>query len=88
MTDLASQLRPITAERLANTTHTVSQPGLARADMGDQGFEMAMEERRRWIGEHCRGDHMIEPMRQDGRLVGRRYRFEDPNEAVWFRMRF
>jgi len=88
MSALGSKLRPITAERLANTTNTVSQPGLAHADMGDQGFETAIGERRRWIREHCQDDQLIEPIRQKGRLVGRRFRFEHPDDAFHFRMRF
>ena len=82
-------LEPITDERLATTTHTVPQRGLTRADIGDEAFEAAMEERRVWIAENCRGDHLIEPIRDHQDMhVGRRYWFEDPNEAVWFRMRF
>jgi len=88
LASLGSKLRPITDERIASTPHTVSQPGLTRADMGDQGFKAAIEERRRWLRENCQGDHVIEPVRQEGRLVGRRYRFENPSEAFHFRMRF
>ena len=56
--------------------------------MGNQGFQAAIEERRRWIREHCQDDQLIEPIRQKGRLVGRRNRFENHNEAFHFRMRF
>lgn len=89
LASLSAKLRPITDERLANTPHTVSQPGLTRHDMGDEAFRAAMEERRVWIEANCRAGHLIEPIRDhQGILVGRRYCFEDPNEAVWFRMRF
>ena len=88
LASLTAKLKPITDERVANTPHIVTQPGLTRADMGGPEFEAAIEERRHWLREHCHGDHLIEPIRQDGRLVGRRYRFEDVNEAFWFKLRF
>ena len=85
---LSSKHRPLSATP-SITSHMVRQPGLTRADMGNQAFEAAMEERRVWIRENCRSNHLIEPIRDhQGVLVGRRYRFEDPDEAVWFRMRF
>lgn len=53
-----------------------------------EGFEAALTERRNWIAENCSGDHLVEPMRQDGRETGRRYCFTDANDAFWFRLRF
>jgi len=88
LASLNAKLRPITDERLANTSHAVSQPGLTSEDMGGQEFEAAIEERRRWIREHCHGDHLIEALCQNGRLIGRLYRFEDPKEAFFFKLRF
>ena len=85
---LNATLKPITDQRIANTPHIIPQPGLTHEDMADEEFQAAMEERRRWLRVHCQGDHLIEPMRQEGRLVGRRYRFENPNEAFHFRLRF
>ena len=88
LTSLRAALGPTTDELIATTPHTVPQPGLTREDMGGQEFEAAMEERRLWIRENCQGDVLPEPVRQDGMLVGRRYRFEDPNEAFYFKLRF
>src|SRR4051812_43006762 len=88
LASLNAKLKPITDERIANTAHLVPQPGLTREDMGDQGFEAAIEERRVWIREKCQGDVLPEPLRQNGALIGRRYRFEDANEAFWFKLRF
>jgi hypothetical protein len=82
-------LQPITEARRDATPHVVSQPGLTRDHLGDEVFEAAMEERRLWIAQNCREDHLIEPLRNErGVLIGRRYRFADPDEALWFRMRF
>ena len=88
LASLRAALGPTIDELVSRTPHTVPQPGLTREDMGDQGFAAAMEERRIWIRENCQGDVLPEPLRQEGRLVGRRYRFEDPNEAFFFKMRF
>jgi hypothetical protein len=68
---LNRQRPPITEARARATPHTVPQPGLTRRDLGDEAFEAAMEERRLWIMEHCRFDHMIEPLRKGARdIVG------------------
>src|SRR5215212_3094545 len=88
LASLNATLKPITDERLANTPHTVSEPGLTRHGLGDEAFEAAMEQRRVWIRENCESDVLPEPLRQNGRLIGRLYRFEDPNVAFFFKMRF
>src|SRR5690242_10894437 len=79
---------PTIDELVAKTPYTVPQPGLTREDMGGQEFEAAMEERRMWIRENCQGDALPEPVRHEGRLIGRRYRFEDADEAFFFKLRF
>ena len=88
LASLTAKHQPINQARRKAMPHTVRQPGLTRHDLGDEAFEAAMEERRVWIAENCQGDHLIEPIRKDDGLVGRRYRFEDPNEAFHFRLRF
>ena len=41
-----------------------------------------------YLAKDLQDDQLIEPIRQKGRLVGRRNRFENHNEAFHFRMRF
>lgn len=83
-----SSRAPITPERTATCSHVVPQRGLTRDNLGDAIFEEAFEERRAWLAEHCNSDHVIEPDREHGKLVGRDYRFEDDREAVFFKLTF
>jgi hypothetical protein len=70
------------------TPLTVDCIGLTRENLGDTRFENELREREDWCKEHCIGDREIEPIRQAGRLVGRRFRFGDDTEAVYFRLQF
>ncbi len=63
--------------------------GLTEDQMGQQTFCLELIRRRAWIEDNCLSDHVIEPMHDKTlRLVGRVFRFYDPNEAFAFRIRF
>lgn len=69
--------------------HTVPQPGLMRLDLGEDVFLARLDERRHWLAQHCVGSFMFDDLKdQSGNVVGKLYRFEDADEAFWFRMRF
>lgn len=85
----ASALTPITPERAAACPHVVQQRGLTRDNLGDEEFEEACRRRQAWLAEHCKNDHVIQPVRNaDGTLAGRDYRFENAREAVVFKLTF
>lgn len=70
------------------TPLTVDCVGLTRENLGDERFEDEMHERESWSRQHCIGKREVEPIRDDRRLIGRRYRFENLSEAVHFKLRF
>lgn len=71
------------------TPYTVICCGLTEDDLGQRMFSAELQARCGWIGAYCKSTHEVEPIR-DGMscLVGRRYRFEDADEAFAFRLRF
>lgn len=69
--------------------HVVRQRGLLRLVMEDDEFLAQLSERRRWIAAHCRGSIMFDDLtNESGDVIGKLYRFEDADEAFWFRMCF
>lgn len=69
--------------------HTVPQHGLMRLQLGDDHFLARLDERRRWLDQHCVGSFMFDDLKDPtGNVVGKLYRFEDADEALWFRMLF
>jgi hypothetical protein len=79
----------VDAARRTATPHIVSQNGLCEDQFGQQRYCEEREQRRRWIIEHCRHQHEVEPIRDTRmRLTGFLFRFADADEAFAFRMRF
>ncbi|MFF8802363.1 MULTISPECIES: hypothetical protein [unclassified Methylobacterium] len=79
----------LNADKLKATPHVVPQPGLLRTVMGDDAFLKALDERRRWIAERCRGSSHADNLRDErGGTVGKLYRFEQELDACAFRMTF
>ena len=60
-----------------------------RLNVGDDQFLAGLDERRRWIAQHCVKSFMFDDLEDpSGNVIGKLYRFEDADEAFWFRMRF
>ncbi len=74
--------------RRAETPHVIDCMGLSEEHLGQRAFTDELRERRQWCVDECGGDHEIESIRDQGRLVGRRFRFGDLNDAVFFKLRF
>ena len=52
-------------------------------------FEEELQNRRDWCVENARGLWMVQPMGPNPeQLIGRRFRFADHRDAVFFRLRF
>jgi hypothetical protein len=52
-------------------------------------FETELETRRAWCVANSRGRRMVQPMGSNPeQLVGRRFRFADHRDAVFFKLRF
>ena len=88
ISSISAKCPPFTHQRRNAMTAHVDQPGMTLENYGSEGFEAALTERRHWIAENCSADHLIEPMRHDGREIGRRYCFTDSYDAFAFRLRF
>jgi hypothetical protein len=70
--------------RRAALPHVVGQPTLSAAQLGAAAFAAEIEERESWIGQNCcRGDWDFSV-----RGHGRDYLFADPDDALWFKLRF
>ena len=54
----------------------------------DVRFPQELVARREWIAENCYGAVEIEPIREQMRLVGRRFRFESLADATYFKLRW
>ncbi|WP_455962009.1 hypothetical protein [Methylorubrum aminovorans] len=79
----------LNADKLKATPHVVPQPGLLRTVMGDDAFLAALNERRRWIAQHCYGAFRLGNIKDDnGELTGKSYCFADQQDAFAFRLRF
>lgn len=77
------------AEREAMAPLVVNQNGLSEDALGQQCFSQALHARQDWIAANCEHLHWIDPVRDTHlRLIGRRFRFADKDEAFAFRMRF
>jgi hypothetical protein len=55
----------------------------------DVRFPQEFVARREWIADHCYGAVEIEPIRDaQMRLVGRRFKFAELNDATYFKLRW
>jgi hypothetical protein len=62
--------------------------GLSEDHLGIR-FPHELVARREWIAENCYGRHEIEPIRDSQmRLIGRRFKFADEVDAVFFKLRW
>lgn len=60
-----------------------------RLQLGDEQFLAGLDERRRWLAQHCVRPFMFDDLKDpSGDVIGKLYRFEDADDAFWFRMRF
>jgi hypothetical protein len=63
--------------------------GFTREALGDEAFELEHRRRRLWCEMECPQAHYIHGLHDDrGKLIGRVFRFQNPDNAVWFRLRF
>ena len=62
--------------------------GLAREVIGDKDFEYEIWARRHWLAEQCQHPYDITSLRDNGRLVGRRFYFDCQAEAAAFKLAF
>jgi hypothetical protein len=75
--------------RRAATPHIVDVVGMDEEKIGWPRCAAELTVRREWCYEFCRGDWEIECLRDYHlRLVGRRFRFENELEALYFKLRF
>lgn len=81
-------LDALVEERRQLYPHTVRQPGLLRSRLGDDEFFSRQRERRLWIKENCKGSFWVDTLIENGKEVGKLYRFKDIHEADWFRYVF
>src|SRR4051812_26884053 len=91
---LATRLGPkqcgfVDAARRTETSHCVDALDLNEEKLGILRYASELQERRDWCTVFCRDDWEIEPIRDDQmRLFGRRFRFTDIVDAVFFTLRF
>ncbi|GEO19219.1 hypothetical protein MAE02_69150 [Microvirga aerophila] len=78
----------ITAARRAATSHVVDCICLNDEDMPYGVYVGQLRECEEWCQQNCPHDHEIEPLRDRGRLIGRRYRFARESDAALFKMLF
>ncbi|MEE1614040.1 hypothetical protein [Microvirga sp. CF3016] len=74
--------------RRAATPYVVDAVGLNGEDLPYHEYLTQLREREYWCVQHCPRDHEIEPLRERGRLVGRRYRFAREYDATLFKLFF
>ena len=86
----AQGLRPglVDLARRRATPHIVDCMGLTLDHLPPSDFEEQLRERERWCERQCPGRYEIEPIRQNGSDAGRRFRFPDPNDALFFKLWF
>jgi hypothetical protein len=71
------------------TPYAIDVIGLNDDAIGWARYAQEFQERREWCAEWCRNDWDIEPLRDTRmRLIGRRFRFANKVEAVYFKLRF
>lgn len=64
-------------------------PGHSRDHLGDEAFELEHHRRRAWCKMECPHRHYIHGLYdEDGRLVGRVFRFASDVDAVRFKLTF
>src|SRR4051812_19585791 len=69
--------------------HVIDAVGLSEENLGQRRSAQELVARREWIAENCHGRHEIEPIRDTQmRLVGRRFKFADEVDAVFFKLRW
>jgi hypothetical protein len=78
----------VTDVRRAATPYIVDCIGLNDEDLSYGVYVAQLCERENWCRQHCPCDHEIEPLRRQGRLIGRRYRFSRQGDAALFKMLF
>ncbi len=78
----------ITEASRAATPYVVDCYGLNDEDLGWERYVQELQDRQEWCKERCPSDHLIEPLRLDGRLVGRQFRFAREEDAALFKMFF
>jgi hypothetical protein len=74
--------------RRAATPHIVDCIGLNDEDLPYGEYATQLREREDWCRRRCPTQHEIEPLRDRGRLIGRRYRFARESDAVLFKTYF
>lgn len=75
--------------RRNQTPYTIDVIGLNEEDLHWPRYVSELRNRQVWCREFCRDDWDIEPIRdQQMRLIGRRFRFADVVDAVYFKLRF
>jgi hypothetical protein len=69
--------------------YVVDAIGLSEDRLGYPRFPQELAARREWCADHCNGKYEIEPIRDRRmRLVGRRFKFADLNDATYFKLRW
>jgi hypothetical protein len=67
----------------------VDAVGLSEDRLGYPRFPQEFVARREWCAENCYGRYEIEPIRDSQmRLIGRRFKFADLNDAIYFKLRW
>jgi len=74
--------------RRAATPYIVDCFSLNGEDLPYEIYATQLRERDSWCVERYPNDHEIEPLRDHGRLIGRRYRFAHERDAAAFRVYF
>jgi hypothetical protein len=75
----------ITPARRAATRYTIDCLDLNEDNPAQL---VGLQDRRDWCEERCPTDYEIEPLREDGPLTGRRFRFVHQRDAALFKLFF
>jgi len=78
----------VTDERRAATPYIVDCAKLNDGDLPYGVYVTRLLDRENWCRQHCPHGHEIEPLREHGRLIGRRYRFAHESDAALFKVFF
>jgi hypothetical protein len=78
----------LTDERRAATPYIVNCLNLNDEDLSYRMYVTQLQDRENWCRQHSPHDHEIEPLRDQGRLIGRRYRFAHESDATLFKIFF
>lgn len=85
---IAAALGPAHKASTTSTPHVIDVHGLTLENLGPDRFERELRDRQGWIDDQCQGGYQVGPLRDAEEIVGRKFRFEDQNEAVVFKLRF